>query len=90
MMSPSDLFRHAQARQAAIRQYAAAYDHFGTEQQKAVGREADAEAEGARQHAEWVLRAYKAELDDSQPGPHTAHCSDCFRYEMRPDRERLS
>lgn len=56
-----------EARNAAIRRYAAAHDKFAeVEQVKAMTGE-DAEAHGAAVYAGWCLRAVRAELDDPEP-----------------------
>lgn len=55
------------ARQAVLRQLAAAHDRFATEQQEFVAAGAWAEAEGAHQMCVRILKAYGAEQDDPNP-----------------------
>lgn len=55
---------HDTARREAIRIYARAYDEWATEEQVLLEEGKYAEAEGAHQHAQWCVRAYKAEIDD--------------------------
>ena len=62
--TPVELMRDMAARNAAIRRYAMAHDHFAEMEQTAT---IPAEKEGAHQHAVWALRAVRAELDDPEP-----------------------
>lgn len=57
----------ATARKEVIRTYARAYDDWATEEQQLIAEGKYPEAEGAHQHALWVVRAYKAEIDDPAP-----------------------
>ena len=55
------------ARKAVLRQLAEAHDRFSEREQVLVFEGLYAEAEGAHQMAWWLLRAYRAELDDPEP-----------------------
>ena len=55
------------ARKAVLRQLAEAHDRFSEQEQVLVFQGMYAEAEGAHQLALWVLRAYRAEMDDPTP-----------------------
>jgi hypothetical protein len=64
-MKPStEILRDTLAKSAAIRQYAAAYDHHATLEQQLVAEGRYVEAEGAHEYALWVLRGYRAEIDN--------------------------
>jgi len=54
-------------RKAVLEQLALAHDHWSEEEQFLVGQGRVVEAEGAHQHALYVLRAYRAEQDDPKP-----------------------
>lgn len=58
---------NAVARESVLLQYGAAHDVHATEEQLAVDRGDYVEAEGRRAYANWVVRAYRAELDDPKP-----------------------
>lgn len=64
--TPAQLLRDMDARNAAIRRYAAAHDKFAAIEQVNV-KDDPAEAQGAHIFAEWCLRAVRAELDDPEP-----------------------
>jgi len=57
----------AEARKAAVRQLAAAYDRHAEHEQELVGRGCYALAQEAHEIAVRVLRAYRAEQDDPKP-----------------------
>lgn len=59
--------RDIEARNAALRMYAAAHDRFAEDEQ--VHRMANElpEANGAHQYAVWALRAWIVERDDPEP-----------------------
>lgn len=54
-------------RKAVLEQLALAHDHWSEEEQLLAGQGRVVEAEGAHQHARYVLRAFRAELDDPKP-----------------------
>lgn len=56
-------------RLAVLRQYATAHDHHAEAEQLLAGQGRRIEAEGRRQWARLVLRAYVAEKDDPEPVP---------------------
>ncbi len=56
----------SEARQAVLRQLAAAHDMWAVYEQIAVQQGDPVEAEGSRRYADWVLRAYRAELDNPE------------------------
>jgi hypothetical protein len=62
--TPAEWVRDGAARNAAIRRYAQAHDHFAVIEQQHVGTP---EGEGAHRFAVWALRAVRAELDDPEP-----------------------
>ncbi len=59
----------SEARQAVLRHLAAAHDRWATHEQIAVQQGDYIEAEGAHAFALWVLRAYRAELDNPEIAP---------------------
>jgi hypothetical protein len=59
--------RVSEARRNVLRILAERQDHFATEEQLLRGKGEDTAAEGAHKYALWVLRAYRAELDDPAP-----------------------
>lgn len=68
-MTPADLIRDMNARSAAVRTYARAFDEWAQEQQSLVGEGKVTEAAGAGAYASWALRAYRSEIDDPEPKP---------------------
>lgn len=66
----SDLRYHSEtdlARKAVLRQLSEAHDRFAELEQVKWAEGNEAEAEGAHRYANWVLRAYRAEMDDREP-----------------------
>ncbi len=52
------------ARKAVLRQLAEAHDRFAEQEQALILEGLYPEAEGAKKYADWVLRAYRIEMDD--------------------------
>jgi hypothetical protein len=65
--TPVQFLRDIAARQASLRALAAAHDRFATVEQVKWAEGDETEAEGAHKYANWVLRAYRAEMDDPEP-----------------------
>lgn len=65
--TPAQLLRDMDARNSAIRRYAAAHDKFAEMEQIDIATGHPAEAQGAAIYAAWCLRAVRAELDDPEP-----------------------
>lgn len=65
--TPAQLLRDMEARNAAIRRYAAAHDKFAEFEQVQLLAGKEAEAIGSGLYAAWCLRACRAELDDPEP-----------------------
>ena len=68
------ILRDIEARNAAMRTYAVAFDRFAEREQTHRLSENLAASEGAHQYAIWCMRAYRAETDDPEPRP-------AFRYD---------
>ena len=66
------------ARQLVLRRLADAHDRFAEEEQVLVAEGRYAESQGAHQYAVWVLRAYRAELDDRKPAD-ACLCQTCCK-----------
>ena len=56
-------------REAVLRQLARAHDEFSEREQLATLSGHHIEAEGYHRHALWLIRAYRAELDDPEVLP---------------------
>lgn len=65
--TPVAFLRDIAARQAALRQLAAAHDRFSEMEQLLYAQGDVVDAEGAHKYAMWTLRAYRAEMDDREP-----------------------
>jgi hypothetical protein len=52
------------ARAAVLRTLATRHDYFAEQEQLLVAEGRYAESQGAHKYALWVLRAYRAEMDD--------------------------
>lgn len=66
-ITPVQFLRDISARQACLRRLAEAHDRFAELEQVKWAEGNEAEAEGAHRYANWVLRAYRAEMDDREP-----------------------
>ena len=55
------------ARRNVLYHLAAAHDAWSEQEQRLVGEGRHTEAQGARIHAQWVIRAWLAESDDPEP-----------------------
>jgi len=67
-MTAAEAIRDVKARTAALYQYAEAHDVFSELEQLLLGDGRACQASEAHEYALIVLRAYRAELDDPQPG----------------------
>jgi hypothetical protein len=63
---PTEYIRDLKAKRACLAQLADAHDRFSEIEQMAHVHGETVEAEGAHRYALWVLRAYRAELDDPE------------------------
>lgn len=67
-MNAGQIIREAAALRMALFTYAAAHDMFAELEQQYLAQAREIEAAGAHEYALRCLRAYRAELDDPEPG----------------------